>query len=58
MQLITDQRTADIVDGKVPVRDVEMSELQDMQVVFTRLLKRIKALIRAREDYERASQSL
>ena len=57
MQLITDQRTADIIDGKVPIYAIEMTELKTMQTVFTRLLKRIKVLIYDRENYERFVQS-
>lgn len=57
MQLITDQRTADIVDGKIPVKDLNLAELYEMQGTFSRILSKIRSLISAREKYESLSGS-
>lgn len=52
MHMVTDNRSADIINGKIPVKEVSMEELQEMKNFFSEILKKLNAMIRKRIQFD------
>lgn len=56
MKMIIEHRTSEILDGNIPVKDVPIEELNDMENTARKLLQRIRELIRKKLRYNKLEE--